>query len=144
MRPKHRNRRLAYIALGAVVLVAGTTLLMSALKQNSQFFYNPAEVVADGFIPESSIFRIGGLVVEGSLQKTGGLSIEFLITDFPEDLEENRVAGIIPVSYTGVVPDLFKEGKGVVVSGELLSTGEFIAEEILAKHDENYQPKKDY
>ena len=144
MRPKNRNKRLGFIALGAVLLGTGVFLLLSALRESTQFFYNPSEVVSKNFVPRSQIFRIGGLVVENSIEKTDAFTIAFRISDFPEDIGADVLPAIIPVSYTGIVPDLFKEGKGVVVSGKLLPSGQFIASEVLAKHDENYQPKKNY
>ncbi|MBC6402432.1 MAG: cytochrome c maturation protein CcmE [Hyphomonadaceae bacterium] len=144
MRPKNRNKRLGFIALGAVLLGTGALLLLSALRESTQFFYNPSEVASKNFVPRSQIFRIGGLVVENSIEQTDAFTIAFRISDFPEDIGADVLPAIIPVSYTGIVPDLFKEGKGVVVSGKLLPSGQFIADEVLAKHDENYQPKKNY
>ncbi len=122
----------------AVLLVFGVWIILSALKQNSQFFYNASDVVASGFKPESEPFRIGGLVKDGSVQ-TSGITTNFQIVDFEREMKPP-----LSVSYSGALPDLFREGQGVVVSGRLLGPTEFAAETVLAKHDENYQPKIDY
>lgn len=121
------------------MLAAGAFLLLSALSQNTQFFYNPSDVVAEGFVPKSESFRIGGLVVEGSVEKSGGLTTTFDVKDF-----ERAMPWPISVTYEGVLPDLFREGKGVVVIGKMISEREFAAHELLAKHDENYQPDIKY
>ena len=138
MRPPHRNRRLALIALCGVTLVAGVSLILSALNENTQFFYNPVDVVEAGFVPQSDPFRIGGLVVDGSVERDG-LQTTFGVTDF-----ERPMTAPIIVRYTGQLPNLFREGQGVVVSGSLIGDRVFIATEVLAKHDENYRPKINY
>ena len=125
-----RKRLLAVIAI--VGGVAGATALaMLAFQDNLLYFYNPTQVVA-GEAPSGRTFRIGGLVTQGSLQKTEGtLKIRFMVTDFKES---------IPVNYEGLLPDLFREGQGVIAHGRLADNGEFVADEVLAKHDENYMP----
>jgi len=120
------------------MLSAGLFLLLQALNQNTQFFENASDVVADGFEPRSQQFKIGGLVAEQSIESEG-LTTKFRIVDFERDMAKN-----LYVTYTGVLPDLFREGEGVVVSGVLTSPTHFQASELLAKHDENYQPKINY
>jgi cytochrome c-type biogenesis protein CcmE len=125
-----RKRLLAVLAiLGGVA--AAVALAMLAFQDNLLYFYNPTQIVA-GEAPSGRTFRIGGLVTQGSLQKTEGtLKIRFLVTDFKES---------IPVNYEGLLPDLFREGQGVIAHGRLADNGEFVADEVLAKHDENYMP----
>lgn len=136
--PPNRNRRLAWIVVLGAMLAGGLFLIFQALNQNTQFFENPSEVVADGFEPRSDIFKIGGLVAEGTVV-TNGLTTTFLIEDFERDMARD-----LSVTYTGALPDLFREGQGVVVSGQLTSPSHFQAREVLAKHDENYQPEINY
>ena len=136
--PPHRNRRLGLIALIGVGLALGMTLILSALNENTQFFYNPADVLAEGFEPQSEVFRIGGLVVEGSIERSG-ITTTFQIDDF-----ERPVPTPILVTHNGQLPNLFREGQGVVVAGRMIGDTEFYAEEVLAKHDEEYQPKIEY
>ena len=125
-----RNRLLAVTAIVAGV-AAATTLAMLAFEDNLLYFYNPTQVHA-GEAPTDRMFRIGGMVTEGSVQRTEGtLKIRFVVTDYKES---------IPVNYEGLLPDLFREGQGVIAHGRLTDTGEFVANEILAKHDENYMP----
>lgn len=138
IRPPHRNRRILWIAIVGLMLVGGLFLIFQALDENTQFFENPADVVAEGFEPRSEIFKIGGLVTEGTVETTG-LTTRFRIEDFERDMVKP-----ILVTYTGALPDLFREGQGVVISGRLTSPTTFQATEVLAKHDENYQPKIDY
>ncbi len=121
-----------------VLLAGGMTLILTALNENTQFFYNPADVLAAGFEPASETFKIGGLVVDGSVT-TRGLTTTFDVSDFERDVDRR-----IAVSYTGQLPNLFREGQGVVVSGRMIGEAEFVATEVLAKHDEKYQPKIDY
>ena len=139
MIPPHQMRRIGLIFFFGSILVIGVALLLSALKENTQFFYNPSDVVAEGFAPESKIFRIGGLVEDGTVVKDGTLKTNFQIKDFERDM---RLP--ISVSYTGVLPDLFREGQGVVITGFLTSPTSFEATEVLAKHDENYKPDIKY
>ncbi|MEP3654983.1 MAG: cytochrome c maturation protein CcmE [Litorimonas sp.] len=136
--PPNRNRRLIWIAVLGLMLAGGLFLIFQALNQNTQFFENPSEVVADGFEPRSDVFKIGGLVAEGTVA-TKGLTTTFQIEDFERDMARELF-----VTYTGALPDLFREGQGVVVSGQLTSPTTFQAREVLAKHDENYQPKINY
>ena len=139
MTPPHQSRRIGLVVLFAVILAGGVFLLLSALQENTQFFYNPSDVIAEGFVPESQEFKIGGLVIEGSIEKKGELTTLFKIKDFEREM---RVP--ITVTYTGVLPDLFREGQGVVITGALTDTASFTANEVLAKHDENYQPDIKY
>ena len=125
---KTRHKRLA-LALGGLTAVGViTALVLNAFESNLVFFYSPSQVVAQE-APKQRTFRIGGLVQEGSVKREG-VQVSFVITD---------TAKAVPVRYQGILPDLFKEGKGVVAQGQL--QGEvFVAREVLAKHDENYMP----
>ncbi len=127
MKPRHK-RALLIVAAIAVISVAAL-LILNALNSNIALYVTPSDVAA-GKSPKGQAFRIGGMVKEGSV-KRDGLTVHFVITDMAKD---------IPVAYTGILPDLFKEGKGAVIQGRLDSKGEFIASEVLAKHDENYMP----
>ena len=123
-----RRKRMA-IALGAVAVVgAATALVLNAFQSNLVFFYTPTQIAAKE-APSGRTFRLGGLVVEGSV-KRDGVKVNFEVTD---------TAKIVPVQFSGILPDLFKEGKGVVAQGQL-ENGVFQAKEVLAKHDENYMP----
>ena len=125
-----RKRLLAVIAI-LVGVGAGVTLFLLASRENLLYFYSPSQVIA-GEAPRGKAFRIGGLVTTGSLKRTDGtLEIRFVVTD-------NQAS--VPVHYSGLLPDLFSEGKGVIARGRLGESGEFVAEEVLAKHDENYMP----
>ncbi len=127
MKPRHKR---ALIIVGALaVLVIAAVLILNALNSNIALYVTPSEVAA-GKAPQGQTFRIGGMVKDGSL-KRDELVVHFIITDLVKE---------IPVSYKGILPDLFKEGKGAVVQGKLNTDGEFIASEVLAKHDENYMP----
>jgi cytochrome c-type biogenesis protein CcmE len=126
-----RRRRLALV-LGIVagVSIAGA-LALSAFRQNVTFFFDPTQV-SGGQVPPGERFRLGGMVTQGSLHRApGSLEVQFVVTDFSHD---------VPVSYTGVLPDLFREGAGVVAHGRLRADGTFVADEVLAKHDEKYMP----
>lgn len=136
--PPNRNRRLLWIGILGAMLVAGLFLVFQALNENTQFFENPSDVVADGFESRSDVFKIGGLVRDGTVD-TQGLTTRFIIDDFERDMARE-----LHVTYTGVLPDLFREGQGVVVSGRLTTDSHFQAVEVLAKHDENYQPVIEY
>ncbi len=128
---KPRNKRLILVGSGVALLVAAVALVLSAFQQNLVFFHTPTEV-AEGKAPQGKTFRIGGLVEDGSIaREADGLTVRFVITD---------TAKVIPVSYKGSLPDLFREGKGAVVQGSLGADGVFHATEVLAKHDENYMP----
>ena len=139
MTPPHQTRRIGLIVVFGTLLAVGVVFLLSALQENTQFFYNPSDVVAEGFMPDSKTFRIGGLVAEGSVIKDGQLKTTFDIKDF-----EREMRTPISVSYTGVLPDLFREGQGVVITGFLTLPTKFEATEVLAKHDENYKPDINY
>ena len=122
---------MAAIALGVVALGIVTALVLSAFQKNLVFFFTPSQVVANE-APQGRTFRIGGLVEQGSLKRLpDGVSVAFVVTD---------TARSLPVIYKGSLPDLFKEGKGVVAQGQLGPDGVFRANEVLAKHDENYMP----
>ncbi|MCB5188145.1 cytochrome c maturation protein CcmE [Methylobacillus caricis] len=128
---KSRHKRLALIGGGIVAVALAITLILSAFRSNIVFFYTPTQV-ANGEVPKDTSFRIGGMVVEDSLKRQAdGLTVHFVVTDTVKN---------IPVSYQGILPDLFKEGKGVVAQGVLDQDGRFIASNVLAKHDENYMP----
>ena len=127
MKPRHR--RLAWIAAGVLAICIAVGLVLNAFRSNLVFFFTPTEV-SQGKAPTGRTFRIGGLVETGSLQREG-TSVRFRVTDN---------AQTIVVAYTGILPDLFKEGRGVVAQGTLQSDGSFRASEVLAKHDENYMP----
>lgn len=128
---KPRQKRMLWVLAGVALVGLAVTLVLRALDANVMFFYSPSQVRA-GEVPEGAAFRIGGLVEEGSLQRSAdGLQVQFVVTD-----QAQRV----PVRYQGLLPDLFKEGKGVVASGRLQGDGVFAATEVLAKHDENYMP----
>ena len=126
---KNWQKRGAIIAAGLVALGTASALVLNALNSNIALYVTPTEVLA-GKAPQGKAFRIGGLVKEGSLKRQD-LTAHFVITDTVKDIN---------VSYTGLLPDLFKEGKGAVVQGRLEANGQFKAAEVLAKHDENYMP----
>ena len=129
MKPRHK--RIAAIALGVVALGVVTALVLSAFQRNLVFFFTPSQVAANE-APKGRTFRIGGLVEQGSLKRQpDGVSVAFVVTD---------TAKSMTVIYKGSLPDLFKEGKGVVAQGQLGPDGVFHASEVLAKHDENYMP----
>lgn len=126
---KPRYKRALFIIAALAVIAVAAVLILNALNSNIALYVTPSEVAA-GKAPRDQAFRIGGMVKDGSL-KRDGLTVHFVITDLVKD---------IPVAYTGILPDLFKEGKGAVVQGRINANGEFIASEVLAKHDENYMP----
>lgn len=127
-----RQNRLVLILGGLAVLGLATALVLNAFQSSLVFFFTPTEV-SQGQSPQGSTFRVGGMVLEESLRRGGtqGMTVEFVVTDG---------AAQVPVRYTGILPDLFQEGKGVVAQGRLDDQGQFVAEEVLAKHDENYMP----
>jgi cytochrome c-type biogenesis protein CcmE len=128
---KARQKRLILVVVGLAVLSLGAWLVMSAFQKNLVFFFTPTQIIA-GEAPHGKNFRIGGMVEEGSLKRLpDGVTVGFRVTDS---------AKTINVQYRGILPDLFKEGKGVVAQGKLGKDGVFAAEEVLAKHDENYMP----
>jgi len=129
MKPRHK--RFAIIGAGLAALGVAAALILNAFQSNLVFFYSPSQV-AQHEAPQGRAFRIGGLVQAGSVQRQAdGVTVRFAVTD---------TAHTIPVQFTGILPDLFKEGKGVVAQGELMPDGVFHAREVLAKHDENYMP----
>ncbi|MDQ6917282.1 MAG: cytochrome c maturation protein CcmE [Pseudomonadota bacterium] len=128
---KPRTRRFAWIAAGLATLGVAAALVLSAFQSNLVFFFTPSQIAANE-APRARPFRVGGMVEAGSLtREPNSLTVRFRVTD---------TAKTIPVSYTGLLPDLFKEGKGVVAQGTLGADGVFHASEVLAKHDENYMP----
>ena len=127
MKPRHK--RIAAIALGVAALGVATALVLLAFEQNLVFFFTPSQVAANE-APQGRTFRIGGMVEKGSVKREG-VEVRFVVTDTVKS---------IPVVYRGTLPDLFREGKGVVAQGKLGADGVFAAREVLAKHDENYMP----
>jgi cytochrome c-type biogenesis protein CcmE len=128
---KSRHKKLALIGGALAVIGIIAALVLNALNSNIALYISPTDV-AEGKAPQGKIFRIGGLVKEGSLQRQAdGVTIAFVVTDTAKD---------ITVNYKGILPDLFKEGKGVVAQGKMTGAGTFTASEVLAKHDENYMP----
>lgn len=129
MKPRHK--RSALIIGGLAILALAATLVLNAFQSNLVFFFSPTQVVA-GEAPQGKSFRVGGMVKEGSLlRQEDGVTLRFVVTDTDKDLI---------VAYKGILPDLFREGKGVVAQGRLGADGVFAASEVLAKHDENYMP----
>ncbi len=126
MKPRHK--RLTFAAVGLLAVGGIAALVLNAFQSNLVFFYSPSQVAANE-APVGRTFRIGGLVEEGSVRRDG-IQVSFVVTDTAKN---------IPVRYEGILPDLFKEGKGVVAQGQLQG-GTFVAREVLAKHDENYMP----
>jgi cytochrome c-type biogenesis protein CcmE len=128
---KARHKRFLWIAAAVALLVVAVALVLNAFNDNLVFFQTPSDV-ADGKVPKGRNFRIGGMVEKGSVQRAAdGLTVSFIITDTVKS---------IPVIYKGALPDLFKDGKGAVAQGKLDDNGNFVASEVLAKHDENYMP----
>jgi cytochrome c-type biogenesis protein CcmE len=128
---KARHRRFLWIGAGVAVLGVASALVLNAFQSNLVFFFTPSQIAANE-VPKNRAFRIGGLVEEKSLSRdSDGLTIRFRVTD---------TAATVPVVYKGILPDLFKEGKGVVAQGQIGADGVFRASEVLAKHDENYMP----
>lgn len=129
MKPRHK--RAAMIAGGLAALAIAAALVLSAFEQNLVFFFTPTQVAANE-APQGRTFRVGGLVEAGSVKRQpDGVTVRFVVTDTAQG---------IPVLYRGALPDLFREGKGVVTQGRLGADGVFQASEVLAKHDENYTP----
>ena len=127
MKPRHK--RITAIAVGVAALGIAAALVLSAFQKNLVFFFTPSQVAANE-APQGRSFRIGGMVVPGSLKREG-VNVEFTVTDTAKSMR---------VTYRGQLPDLFREGKGVVAQGQLGADGMFRASEVLAKHDENYMP----
>ncbi len=126
-----RKKRLTLIGLMVAGIAVATTLALNAFDDNLMFFFSPTEVAA-GEAPKGHPFRIGGLVTKDSVKRQeDGLTVQFNLTDNQED---------VTIRYTGILPDLFREGQGIVAMGQLREDGVFVASEVLAKHDENYMP----
>jgi len=128
---KARHKRFGFVLVGLLILGAATALVLNALEGNLSYFFSPTEVTA-GEAPGDHVFRLGGMVQEGSVQRAkGDLTVNFVVTD------HNKT---VKVAYSGILPDLFEEGQGVIAQGKMGPDGTFLAEEVLAKHDENYMP----
>ncbi len=128
---KSRHKRMVFIVIGLAALGGAVALIMSALQSNINHFFSPTEVIANA-APKDRSFRLGGLVVKDSVQREDdGLTVHFGVTDNVET---------VPVVFTGILPDLFREGEGVVAQGKIANDGTFMADEVLAKHDETYMP----
>jgi cytochrome c-type biogenesis protein CcmE len=128
---KRRHKRIAFILVGLAGLSAAAFLVASAFRNNLVFFFSPTQVAAKE-APVNRTFRVGGLVEQGTVKRDGdGLTVRFTVTD---------TAASIPVVYKGILPDLFKEGRGCVAQGKIGEDGVFHADQVLAKHDENYMP----
>ena len=126
-----RKKRLTLIILMVAGVAIGVGFALNALNQNIMFFFSPADIRA-GKAPDNKDFRVGGVVVEGTVSRPGeGLTVEFDLTDNDS---------VVKVKYTGILPDLFREGQGIIANGRLNADGHFVAQEVLAKHDENYMP----
>jgi len=126
-----RQRRMFLVAVLVIGAGVATTLILKAFKENMLYFISPSEVVA-GKAPAGRSFRLGGMVEKGTVKRhKGDLEVRFVLTDF---------AHSVPVVYNGILPDLFREGQGVVTSGKMGPNGVFVASEVLAKHDEKYMP----
>ncbi len=129
MKPRHK--RIAMIAGGLAALAAAAAFVLAAFQENLVFFFTPSQVAANE-VPQGRAFRIGGMVTPGSVKRqVDGVTVQFAVTDTAKD---------VTVVYRGILPDLFREGKGVVTQGKLGPDGVFEASEVLAKHDENYMP----
>ena len=129
-----RKRRRLYLVLGGMALLsAAVALVLFALRDSVTFFYSPTELMAKA-PPQGRSVRLGGLVEDGSVKKMAdGLTVEFRITDMAQS---------VPVTYHGILPDLFREGQGVITEGQMGANGVFVAREVLAKHDEKYMPRE--
>jgi len=129
MKPRHK--KLALVVGGLALLGVATALVLNAFNSNLVFFFTPTQI-ANKEAPVERAFRVGGMVEKNSIKRDpDGLTVQFVITD---------TLNSIPVTYKGILPDLFKEGKGAVVQGKLGQDGKFVADQVLAKHDENYMP----
>ena len=128
---KRRHKRIGFVVAGLSGLGIAAALALNAFQDNLVFFFSPSQVAANE-APTGRTFRVGGLVQEGTVRRdTDGLTVRFTVTD---------TAQSIPVVYKGILPDLFKEGKGCVAQGKVAADGVFYADQVLAKHDENYMP----
>ena len=127
-----KQRRATFIGSGVAILAVAVGLILFVLEDTIVFFYTPSEIAEKG-VTAGQRFRLGGLVAEGSVERNTGATVKFTVTDTIKTL---------PVVYTGVLPDLFREAQGVVAEGKLNAEGVFVADTVLAKHDENYMPKE--
>ena len=128
---KPRKQRMIFIGLVLAGVIASVTFATLAFRNNLLFFFSPTQI-AEGEAPTERQFRLGGMVVDGSVaRQPNSLTVDFVVTDNIHN---------VPVSYTGILPDLFQEGQGVVAVGNIDSQGHFTADQIIAKHDENYMP----
>jgi len=125
-----RRQRLVLVGLIVVGCTIATGLTLLALRENINLFFSPSQIV-EGTAPSNTTIRLGGMVVAGSVQRGDNLGVTFVLTDLAEQ---------VTVTYEGILPDLFREGQGIVTQGKLDSTGRFVAEQVLAKHDETYMP----
>jgi cytochrome c-type biogenesis protein CcmE len=126
-----RRQRLILIVLMILGIGTAVGFALKSFNENLMYFFSTTDVMA-GKAPKDALFRLGGMVVKGSVQRPGdGLTVRFKLTDFSKE---------VTVEYTGILPDLFREGQGIVANGKLDGRGVFVAEEVLAKHDENYMP----
>ncbi|MGJ3259643.1 MAG: cytochrome c maturation protein CcmE [Rhodospirillales bacterium] len=126
---KRKHKRLTFVLVALALLGAAAALVLNAFEENIVFFMSPSDIAA-GKVSDDRRFRLGGLVEDGSVDRSGGETVLFRVTD---------TANTVNVSYTGILPDLFREGQGVVAEGRIVD-GAFVADEVLAKHDENYMP----
>ena len=126
---KSRHKKILVILLGLTGLGIAAALILNAFQSNLVFFFSPTQI-ASGEAPKNRTFRVGGMVKMGTI-KRDNLTVNFVVTDSVKE---------VAVAYTGILPDLFREGKGVVAQGKLGDDGKFVASEVLAKHDENYMP----
>ena len=127
----HRKQRLIFIGLMVIGAGLATFFALRSFNDNLMYFFSTTDVV-EGKAPKDTLFRLGGLVIKGSLERPNdGMMVRFKLTDFSKE---------VTVEYTGILPDLFREGQGIVANGRLNPQGVFIAQEVLAKHDENYMP----
>ena len=125
-----RRQRLVLVGLIVVGCTIATGLTLLALRENINLFFSPSQIV-DGTAPSNTTIRLGGMVVAGSIQRGDNLGVTFVLTDLAEQ---------VTVTYEGILPDLFREGQGIVTQGKLDSTGRFVAAQVLAKHNETYMP----
>ncbi|HIN60197.1 MAG TPA: cytochrome c maturation protein CcmE [Gammaproteobacteria bacterium] len=125
-----RRQRLVLVGLIVVGCTIATGLTLLALRENINLFFSPSQII-EGTAPSNTTIRLGGMVVAGSVQRGDNLGVTFVLTDLAEQ---------VTVTYEGILPDLFREGQGIVTQGKLDSTGRFVAEQVLAKHNETYMP----
>ena len=127
---KRKHKRLSFVLVAFCLLGSAAALMLTAFEENIVFFFSPTDIVEQQMGADDRRFRLGGLVEEGSVDRSGGETIAFRVTD---------ISNFVPVQFTGILPDLFREGQGIVAEGRLVN-GVFVADEVLAKHDETYMP----